>query len=212
MRSAGPKDYPMTIAAVQIVRKIVLGIAVLLGALMFAFTNSSLEAGNATHEMIEWVGIVAIVTCILGRTWASLYIGGRKIEQFVTRGPYSVMRNPLYFFSILGAAGAGAQLGSMIAGAVFGLLAWAVFYVVVLQEERLLLERYGTAFKDYINTVPRFLPNPRLWRDEPTLVVMPPKVLRTFADALFFLLSVPLAETFEQLQNIGVLPVLLRLH
>ncbi|MBN8965496.1 MAG: isoprenylcysteine carboxylmethyltransferase family protein [Rhizobiales bacterium] len=115
-----PKDHPMTIASVQIIRKIVLGIAVLIGTLMFAFTNSSLEAGNSTHEMIEWFGIVAIVTCILGRTWASLYIGGRKIEQFVTNGPYSVMRNPLYFFSILGAAGAGAQLGSVIAGAVFG--------------------------------------------------------------------------------------------
>jgi hypothetical protein len=36
--------------------------------------------------------------------------------------------------------------------------------------------------------------------------------LRTFADALFFLLSVPLAEAFEQLQNMGVLPVLLRLR
>jgi protein-S-isoprenylcysteine O-methyltransferase Ste14 len=202
----------MTIASVQVVRKIVLGIAILIGTLMFAVTKSSLEAGDATHEMIEWVGIVAIVTCILGRTWTSLYIGGRKIEQFVTNGPYSVMRNPLYFFSILGAAGAGAQLGSIIAGVTFGVLAWAVFYVVVLQEERLLLGRYGAPFKDYMNTVPRFLPSPLLWHDEPTLVVMPPKVLRTFADALFFLLSVPLAEAFEQLQNMGVLPVLLRLR
>ena len=60
-------------------------------------------------------------------------------------------------------------------------------------------------------TVPRFLPNPRLWRDAPTLTIMPPKMLRTFADAMVFLLTVPLAEAFEQLQNIGVLPVLLRL-
>jgi len=202
----------MTIARVQIVRKIVLGVAALIGIFMFAFTNSSLEAGDSMHEMIEWVGVVAIVTCILGRTWAALYIGGRKIEQFVTHGPYSVMRNPLYFFSIIGTAGAGAQLGSILAGAIFGFLAWAVFYVVVLQEEKLLLERYGEAFKDYMNTVPRFLPNPRLWRDEPTLMVMPPKVLRTFGDALFFLLSVPVAEAFEQLQNMGVLPVLLRLY
>jgi len=52
---------------------------------------------------------------------------------------------------------------------------------------------------------------PRLWRDEPTLTIIPPKVLRTFADAMVFLLTVPLAEGFEQLQNIGVLPVLLRL-
>ncbi len=78
----------MTIAEVQIVRKIVLGVAILLGVLMFALTNSRLEASNSTHEMIEWIGIVAIVVCVLGRTWTSLYIAGRKIEQLVTDGPY----------------------------------------------------------------------------------------------------------------------------
>jgi protein-S-isoprenylcysteine O-methyltransferase Ste14 len=203
--------HPMTIAEVQIVRKIVLAVAILLGALMFALTNSRLEAANSTHEMIEWVGIVAIVVCILGRTWTSLYIAGRKIEQLVTDGPYSVMRNPLYFFSIIGAAGAGAQLGSVVAGLVFGVLAWAVFYVVALQEERLLADRYGAAFASYTATVPRFVPNPRLWRDVPALTIIPPKILRTFADAMMFLLAVPIAEGFEQLQNIGVLPILLRL-
>lgn len=203
--------HPMTIAEVQIVRKIVLGLAILLGALMFALTNSWLGATNSTHEMIEWVGIVAITVCILGRTWTSLYIAGRKIEQFVTEGPYSVMRNPLYFFSILGAVGAGAQLGSIVAGLVFGMLAWAVFYVVTLQEERLLAERYRGAFANYMATVPRFLPNPRLWRDVPTLTIVPPRIVRTFADAMMFLLSVPLAEGFEKLQNMGVLPVLFRL-
>ena len=201
----------MTIAEVQIVRKIVLGAATLAGVLMFALTNSRLEAANSTHEMIEWIGIVAIVICVLGRTWASLYIAGRKIEQLVTDGPYSVMRNPLYLFSIIGAAGAGAQLGSIVAGLIFGALAWAVFHVVTLQEERLLTERYGAAFASYVAKVPRFLPNPRLWRDVPVLTIMPPKILRTFGDAMVFLLSVPIAEGFEQLQNIGVLPILLRL-
>ena len=41
--------------------------------------------------MIEWAGIVLIVACILGRTWASLYIGGRKIDALVMDGPYSTM-------------------------------------------------------------------------------------------------------------------------
>jgi protein-S-isoprenylcysteine O-methyltransferase Ste14 len=203
--------HPMTIAEVQIVRKIVLAVAILLGALMFALTNSRLEAANSTHEMIEWVGIVAIVVCILGRTWTSLYIAGRKIEQFVTDGPYSVVRNPLYFFSIIGTAGAGALLGSVVAGAVFGALAWAVFFVVTLQEERVMAERYDGAFASYMASVPRFLPNPRLWRDKPTLTIVPPKILRTFADATLFLLMVPLAEGFEHLQSTGVLPVLFRL-
>ena len=82
---------------------------------------------------------------------------------------------------------------------------------MTFQEERLLADRYGTAFANYMATVPRFLPNPRLWRDVPTLTIMPAKILRTFADAMLFLLFVPLAEGFEQLQSIGVLPVLFRL-
>jgi protein-S-isoprenylcysteine O-methyltransferase Ste14 len=201
----------MLIRHVQTIRKLVLSVAFLIGVLMFALTGSRFDAVNRTHEVIEWAGIAAIIVCILGRTWASLYIAGRKIEQFVTDGPYSVMRNPLYFFSIIGTAGAGALLGSVVAGAVFGALAWAVFYVVTLQEERVMAERYHGAFADYLASVPRFLPNPRLWRDEPTLTIMPPKILRTFADATLFLLMVPLAEGFEQLQSAGVLPVLFRL-
>ena len=201
----------MNIAEVQLVRKGVLGVAVLVGILMYALTNSTHSAGGSSHEMIEWLGIVLIVVCILGRTWCTLYIGGRKNEEFVTEGPYSVSRNPLYFFSILGAAGAGAQLGSVVPAIVFGALAWMVFYVVVLREQHLLLNRYGAAYENYTATTPRFMPNPRLWRDAPSVTVKPPKMVRTFVDAMAFLLSVPVAEAFEQLQKIGILPVLMHL-
>lgn len=201
----------MTIAEVQNVRKLALGVAIAIGVFMFAVTNSRYGSGGSVHEMVEWLGIVAIAICILGRTWCSLYIGGRKIVQLVSDGPYSVSRNPLYFFSMVGAFGVGAQLGSVVSGLVFAALAWMVFYVVVLQEEKLLAERYGAAFARYRAKVPRFLPNPRLWHDQPTLTIMPPKVMRTFADAMVFLLSVPIAEIFEQMQNMGVLPVLLHL-
>ena len=101
-------------------REIGLGIVLLLGILMFATTGST--GTNGTHEMIEWFGIFAILLCIFGRTWTSLYIGGRKNRALLTKGPYSVVRNPLYVFSILGAAGAGAQLGSVISSVIIGLL------------------------------------------------------------------------------------------
>jgi protein-S-isoprenylcysteine O-methyltransferase Ste14 len=201
----------MKIHTVQAIRKIVLYVVVALGAFVFAVTTSIYPSGEAIHEMVEWFGIVLIVSCILGRTWSSLYIGGRKIEEFVRTGPYSVMRNPLYFFSFLGAAGVGMQVGSVILGLICATLAWLVFYVVVLQEEQVLADRYGEAYRDYLQRVPRFFPNPSLWHDEPTLTIRPPRVLMTFADALVFLLAVPLAELFERLQDTGVIPVLLRL-
>jgi protein-S-isoprenylcysteine O-methyltransferase Ste14 len=201
----------MKIHTVQAIRKIVLYAAVAVGVFVFAVTTSIYPSGETLHEMIEWLGIVLIVVCILGRTWSSLYIGGRKIEEFVQTGPYSVMRNPLYFFSFLGAAGVGMQVGSVTLGLFCAVIAWMVFYVVVQQEEQVLAARYGDPYRDYLARVPRFLPNPRLWHDEPTLTIRPPRVVMTFADALVFLLAVPLAELFEHLQDTGAIPVLLRL-
>lgn len=201
----------MSIATVQIVRKIVLLVSVVLGIFIFAVTTSRYPSGGTIHEMIEWAGIVLIVSCILGRTWSSLYIGGRKIAQLVTVGPYSVSRNPLYFFSILGAVGVGMQVGSAVLGLICGALATIVFALVVVQEERLLLERYKKRYRDYLGSVPRFIPDPRRWKDDKTLTIRPPRVLMTFADALVFLLAVPLAEGFEYLQETGIIPVLFHL-
>ncbi len=201
----------MTIAAVQTIRKIVLFVAVAIGIFVFAVTTSRYPGGGTVHELVEWAGIVLIVVCILGRTWSSLYIGGRKIAQLVAVGPYSVSRNPLYFFSVIGAVGVGMQVGSVVLGLICGALAAAVFFPVILQEEKLLAGRHKKRYRDYTARVPRLIPDPRLWRDGPTLTIRPPRVLMTFADALVFLFAVPLAEFFELLQESGIVPVLLHL-
>ncbi len=72
---------PMKIHTVQAIRKIVLYVVAAIGVFVFAVTTSVAPSGSALHELIEWAGIVLIVLCILGRTWASRYIGGRKIEE-----------------------------------------------------------------------------------------------------------------------------------
>lgn len=201
----------MNISTVQTVRKIVLAMGIAVGVFVFAVTDSKYVTGSRAHELIEWVGFVLIVVCILGRTWSSLYIGGRKIEELVQTGPYSVMRNPLYFFSIIGATGVGAQSGSVLIALICGLIALVVFRVVVGQEEKVLIDRYGDTYRAFMARVPRFFPKPSLWTDDATLTIRPPRVVMTFADALVFLLAIPIAEGFEHLQDIGVLPVLLTL-
>lgn len=201
----------MKIHTVQIVRKIVLAVGIVIGIFIFAVTDSKHVIGSIMHEIIEWIGFVLITICILGRTWSSLYIGGRKIDELVTVGPYSVMRNPLYFFSILGAIGVGTQSGSIVLALICGALAYVVFFIVVLQEEKILLERYDDRYRSFMARVPRFFPKPSLWIDETTLTIRPQRVLVTFADALIFLLAIPVAEGLEYLQDIGVIPVLLTL-
>jgi hypothetical protein len=121
------------------------------------------------------------------------------------------MRNPLYFFSILGSAGTGAQSGSILfalAGAGVGIF---VFRVVALQEESLLLQRHRQPYAAYLKRVPRFFPNPYLWHDKETLTIRQSRVLMTFADALLFLLAVPLAKASQYLQMKGMLPILVSL-
>ena len=196
------------IAKVQSRRKTFIAGMVLLGFVICAFTRSTNSPTSNAHVGIQLLGFLALVVCILGRTWTSLYISGRKNEQLVTEGPYSVVRNPLYFFSIIGAFGAGAQFGSMVCGLFFGLIVWGICYIVVLQEENFLFERHGLTFANYAANVPRLIPRLSLWRDLPSLTVMPRLVFRTFADATLFLLAIPAAETLEFLQDSGVLKIL----
>jgi protein-S-isoprenylcysteine O-methyltransferase Ste14 len=193
---------------VQQVRKLVLLSAILAAVALMAVGDSRWASGTTMHETIEWVGLVLIVVCILGRTWSSIYIGGRKIRSLVTLGPYSVTRNPLYAFSILGAAGAGAQLGSIVLALVSGFIAWLVFHLVVTKEERVLVTRFGNKYRQYLAKVPRFLPNAALWRDADKLEVHPSIVRWTFIDACVFLLAIPLAEGFEYLHDAGILATL----
>lgn len=196
---------------VQRLRKLVLLAALSISAGFIAVAASRWESGGFAHEAIEWVGIGLIICCIVGRTWASLYIGGRKIKELVQFGPYSVSRNPLYVFTFIGAAGVGAQLGSVTLAFFCAVVCWAIFSFVVQKEEQALLIKFGVPFRRYLRQVPRFIPAFRLWRDLEIVEVRPKIIRSTFLDACVFLLAIPLAEAFECLQEFGLLPVLLRL-
>ncbi len=84
----------------------------------------------------------------------------------------------------------------------------AVFYILIFSEERHLRHRFGAAYRNYCAQVPRFVPNFSLWRDTETLTIRQGTVRATFIDACLFLLSIPIAESFDYLHDLGVLPVL----
>jgi protein-S-isoprenylcysteine O-methyltransferase Ste14 len=199
------------VTGVESVRKTILLVAAFVGAVIFALSESAYPRNSIAHAAVGWLGLGLIVACILGRTWSSLYVAGRKTVELVTDGPYSIMRNPLYFFSILGTAGIGALGGSILLALASAGVGLVVFWMVTQQEERRLLERHGQSYSEYLNRVPRFFPNPRLWHDKETLTIRQNRVLMTFADALLFLMAVPLMAALRVLQMKGLLPVLVSL-
>src|SRR5690242_13717796 len=209
MKTTTPSPEAVDIASVQVARKLGLLVTLTLFCVLFVFGGT--QWGFVVHETMRWIGAALIFICISGRTWCSLYIGGRKTHELVTAGPYSISRNPLYVFSIVGALGIGAQFGAVSVVVLAAVCAWLVHILVVRQEERLLLAEHGEAYARYRAEVPRFFPRFSLWKNVDVLEVRPWTVTRTYVDACLFLAAIPVAGAFDLLHNLGLMRVFFRL-
>lgn len=203
------REHSMALARYQKMRRLGLAILLLAALILLLFVSSSESA--EVHDMVEAVGLGLIVVGIVGRLWCTLYIGGRKSAEIVATGPYSVTRNPLYVFSSIAAAGVGAQTGSVTLAIVFLLGCATAFHIVIAREESFLKDEFGSPYLRYLTTVPRFVPKPSLFRDEPELRVHTKLVYRTLTDGLVFFVAMPVFELVELWQESGLLPVVLRL-
>src|SRR5262249_12094533 len=137
--------------------------------------------------------------------------GGRKPHGLSTAGPYSISRNPLYVFSIIGAVGIGAQFGAFSVPILAGVCAWLVHILVVRQEERLLLAEHGEGYAKYLAEVPRFFPRFRRWKNVGGGGGVPRSGGGTFVDACIFLAAIPVAGVMDLLHQLGLLRVFLTL-
>ncbi len=202
----------MDLQALQRKRKLVLALGLALWVLLLLFTRSRWQAtAPHIHMLIESIGLLLILACIFGRTWCTLYIGGRKKRELITEGPYSVVRNPLYLFTSIGAGGIGAQTGSALVALLFMAATLTVFWVVAHREEAFLASTFPAEFAAYAARVPRFWPRLSAWREADELRVKPHLVRRTFLDACLFLLAVPTADLLAWVQRHAALPVLMQL-
>jgi protein-S-isoprenylcysteine O-methyltransferase Ste14 len=199
-----------SLSSFQHARRVALFVLLLGAVFALLFIGSYPEAGEF-HEFVEAAGISFIGVAIVGRLWCTLYIGGRKSVEIVEDGPYSISRNPLYVFSAIGAAGVGAQTGSVTVTLFFGIVTAAAFYVVILREERYLRETFGTAYDAYCRRVPRYFPRLSLYKDTQSITVVPKRLYVTFFDSLVFFVAIPVFEFIEYLQLQHVLPTLLLL-
>jgi protein-S-isoprenylcysteine O-methyltransferase Ste14 len=93
----------------------------------------------------------------LGRQWA---LAARVIEghELIARGPFAVVRNPIYLamFGMLLATGfAVSRPGALLVAVVVFLIGTAIR---IRAEENLLRQTFGAAFEDYARRVPALIP------------------------------------------------------
>lgn len=170
--------------------------------------DSMWTPGGFVQETIEFLGVTMLALCVLGRAWCTLYIGGRKKAELVQDGPYSISRNPLYVFSIIGAAGVGAAADSIVTTVLMAIACYAVFAVVVIQEETFLSARFGRTYEAYCARVPRFWPRFSAWQNVATVEASPNLVLASVRDGVLFFLAIPLIMGIDYLREIGAVPTL----
>jgi protein-S-isoprenylcysteine O-methyltransferase Ste14 len=109
-------------------------------------------------------GILVAVAGILLAVRSALLLAGRGRPRrgpppaFVLAGPYLRMRNPLLAGAVLTAAGIALVARSWVMAALAVVASVAAHLWVVYGEEPRLKIRFGRAYAEYIERVPRWLP------------------------------------------------------
>ena len=166
--------------------------------------ESRLE-GTIAAPALFMTGLVLVAIATVGRLWCSLYISGHKDSELVTVGPYSVTRNPLYFFSFLGFMGVGLATETVtLAVAITGFFA-ILYPIIIRREERFLHLKFGAAFADYVGRVPRFFPAFSRFLEPESWVVDTRLFRRTMLDVVWFVWLVALIELVEAIHELGII-------
>ena len=123
------------------------------------FRAYTLEITTIESLQMSILGFVLVVFGSFGRIWASLYIEGNKTKNLITAGPFSMVRNPLYFFSLIMLIGFSLALKAIYLPLAL-LLIFALFHVpTIANEEKKLQDIHGEKFNSYVKSTPRLIPN-----------------------------------------------------
>ncbi|MDR1966608.1 MAG: isoprenylcysteine carboxylmethyltransferase family protein [Synergistaceae bacterium] len=175
--------------------------------LVFMFSDRKLEYYAPIFSQIMIIAGCFLVGCAtVGRLWCAQYIAGYKTNTLVTSGPYSMCRNPLYFFSLLGGVGVGLCTESLTLTAVIAAVFVAVYPMTIRAEERKLSHIFGEAYGNYAASTPRFLPDISKFNEPAEYTVNTKIFRREVVDAVYFAWAVGFFEFIEIFVELQLLP------
>jgi protein-S-isoprenylcysteine O-methyltransferase Ste14 len=147
-----------------------------------------------------------------GRAWATSYISGQKLKRLITTGPYSLCRNPLYFFSMLLGIGFGFCTETFTMPIVIAAVLTSLYYFQIRNEERRLQRAFGSQFESYTAAVPRFFPSRRHFSEPDEITISPRLLKKGLFGIAFLLLLIGVLEFLQGLHQTGLLPTLFRIY
>jgi len=107
---------------------------------------------------IPLAAILLVVSGYLAKTGMSMVFGQtREHAGVIRKGVFSVVRHPIYLSEILLYLGL-LMLSMSLAAALVWLIAIVFLHYVSRYEERLLLDRFGEEYAQYMRDVPMWIP------------------------------------------------------
>ncbi|MDR3163976.1 MAG: isoprenylcysteine carboxylmethyltransferase family protein [Synergistaceae bacterium] len=174
--------------------------------MVFIFSERKLEqSAHFAAEFMMILGCILVGVATVGRLWCAQYIAGYKADVLVMEGPYSMCRNPLYFFSLLGGIGAGLCTESLVLTLTIAAVFIAIYPVTIRNEETKLSRVFGSVYDGYMRRVPRFFPKISLFSEPAEYVVNPRIFRREIFDAVYFIWVVGFFEFFEGMTELGII-------
>lgn len=115
---------------------------------------------------ISYLGLLLfVISCFIiaiGRIQLGRFASGNLIIQenhkLITIGIYGVIRNPIYFGSLLGVIGFALILRSYFVVSILFILYFLVFNYRIKREEKLLLDEFGKDFEEYMSKTKKIIP------------------------------------------------------
>ena len=136
----------------------VIPLPIALALIIIPLTSSSVA--------LMWVGLAVVLVGESVRLCAVRHIGTisrtrtDRLGSLVVSGPFAWVRNPLYIGNMVLWVGLALVARLPWLSVPIAILLGLEYHAIVRWEEGLLTERFGQPYRDYMRTVPRWLPRP----------------------------------------------------
>lgn len=195
------------VAAERRRRPLTICFGVLITVILFT-TESRWPDHGLVREALFLLGIGLATAGMLGRVWSNLFISGYKSKELVQCGPYSMCRNPLYFFSAIGMVGIGLCSGTLALPAIMIVFFAAYYPMIIEREERRLAVRHPDEFEHYCVRTNAFWPRVSDFVEPDTYVMYPRAMRKNLADAFWFVAFAAIVHIVSRLHATELLPEL----